>query len=197
MVVSKPQFRTLLLFSQTRITRYISWPAPYNYRDFSAQKRANPQLMFHQESHKYFVTLVAVRSGSFFSKLIIRSLLLPPVENLDRNFPTKLQTTNSPLPRTNRSTRSHSNLSRQVIFAGTRSSPTRAGTTDNTYDGRTVNLPSDATGRSPVPQVPRRASGPVHWRAERGAYEEDPAPHPAGPSSCGWRGENRSRRAVP
>ena len=27
-----------------------------------------------------------------------------------------------------------------MIFAGTRSSPTRAGTTDNTYGGRTVNL---------------------------------------------------------
>ena len=42
-------------------------------RQQSAQKRTHPRLVFHQESHKSFVTLVVVRSGSFFSRLIIHS----------------------------------------------------------------------------------------------------------------------------
>ncbi len=72
----------------------------------SAQKRTHARLMFYQESHKSFVTLVVVRSGSFFRRLIIHNPLLPPVENLDRTFPKKPPNpTNSLLTRTNRSTR--------------------------------------------------------------------------------------------
>ena len=53
-------------------------------RQQPAQKRTNTRLVLQQKSHKSFVPFVVVHWDSFFGRLIIHSLKLPPVGDLDR-----------------------------------------------------------------------------------------------------------------